>query len=215
MKLHNLRYDSYSTGPYGKHLKDGVTIQFIDMDTGAIYFVIWNVVLTRQRATKNHPKGSRYSGKQFSVSKKRKFFKFWHFTCGLPIPTRGLTTFHDCMGKLKDIQFEAEVKGGGQLYKDTVQPFSAHIYPIGSRQQPDKTPIKVPDKHVVEPETETDFEDIPTTCPDNYVISKQVSEYTSNPISPIDETKRVQNQTTDEWLAEYEEQWAKECNALF
>jgi hypothetical protein len=154
MKLHNLCYDSYSTGQYGKHLKDGVTIQFIDMDTGAIYFVIWNVVLARQRATKNHPKGSRYPAKQFSVSKKRKFFKFWHYTCGLSIPTRGLTTFHDCMGKLKDIKFEAEIKGGGQLYKDTVQPSLAHIYPIDYRQQADKTPIKVPDKHIVKPKAE-------------------------------------------------------------
>jgi len=38
---------------------------------------------------------------------------------------------------------------------------------------------------------------------------------TSNPIIPIDETKRVQNQTNEEWLADYEEQWARECDALF
>ena len=54
-----------------------------------------------------------------------------------------------------------------------------------------------------------------TTCPNNYVISKQVSANTSNPIIPIDETKRVQSQSNKEWLDEYEEEWAKECNALF
>ena len=32
------------------------------------------------------------------------------------------------------------------------------------------------------------------------------SEYTSDPMTPIDDTKRVQDQTRDEWLAEYEEQ---------
>tara|TARA_B110000967_G_scaffold102389_1_gene105097 strand:+ start:422 stop:550 length:129 start_codon:yes stop_codon:yes gene_type:complete len=42
-----------------------------------------------------------------------------------------------------------------------------------------------------------------------------VSEYTSNPISPIDKTKRVQNQTNEEWLAEYEKQWVLERDELF
>ena len=90
-----------------------------------------------------------------------------------------------------------------------------HKSPTTSRQLPHKVPIKVPDKHIVETKQETDFEDIPATCPNNYVISKQVSANTSNPIIPIDETKRVQNQTNEEWLAEYEEQWALECNDLF
>ena len=122
---------------------------------------------------------------------------------------RQLPGFEDCTQELR------EVKGGGQLCKGTVQPSLAHIYPIDSRQQADRTPIKVPDKHIVEPEAGTDFEDIPATCPNNYLISKQLSEYTSNPASPVDDPKRVQNQTNEEWLAEYEEQWEKECNVLF
>ena len=196
MKLDNLCFDSYSTGQYGKHLKDGVTIQFIDMDTGAIYFVIWNVDLKRQRATKNHPKGSRYPAKQFSVSKKRKFFRFWHYTCGLPIPSKGLTTFHDCMGKLKDIRFEAEVLEGEKLNKDTIKPFIADIIPTSSRQAPDKPPINVPDKHLKKTTTETDFEAIFTTCNTNYGISKHGQKDTRIPIL----ASNTSYEDTNDWL---------------
>ena len=122
------------------------------------------------------------------------------------------------MGKLKSIRFQAETEDGKKLLKDTLRlmsNLSAHKSPTTARQLPDKNLITIPDKDVNQTLAESTQESIPTTCPDNYVISKQVSEYTSNPISPIDETKRVQNQTNEEWLAEYEEQWAKECNALF
>ena len=202
-KLNNLRYDSYSTGPYGKHLKDGVTIQFIDMDTGAIYFVIWNVVLTRQRATKNHPKDSRYPAKQFSVSKRMKFFKFWHYTCRLPIPSKGLTTFHDCMGKLKDIRFEAEILEGEKLNKDTIKPFIADIIPISSRQEPDKPPINAPDKHLEKTKAMPDFEEILTTCKTNYVISKQGNKNTRVPLLSSKTSYKDTNN------------WSSECDELF
>ena len=202
-KLNNLRYDSYSTGPYGKHLKDGVTIQFIDMDTGATYYVIWNVVLTRQRATKNHPKGSRYPAKQFLASKRRKFFKFWHYTCRLPIPSKGLTTFHDCMGKLKDIRFEAEIVEGEKLNKDTIKPFIADIIPISSRQEPDKPPINVPDKHLEKTKAKTDFEEILTTCITNYGISKHGKTDTRVPILASNTSYKDTND------------WSSECDELF
>jgi len=193
MLINNLWYDRYSTGQYGKLLKDGITIHFTDMDTGATYYVIWNVVLTRQRATKNHPKGSHYPGKRFSASKGRKFFKFWHYTCRLPIPSKGLTTFHDCMGKLKDIRFEAEVLKGEKLDKDTIKPFIADIIPMSSRQEPDKPPINVSDKHSKKSKAGFDFEEILTTCKSNYGISKQGKTDTRVPISRS-------NTHTNRWL---------------
>ena len=90
-----------------------------------------------------------------------------------------------------------------------------HKSPTTAGQLPDKNLITIPDKDINQSHTEPAQESIPTTCPNNYVISKQVSEYTSNPISPIDETERVQNQTNEEWLAEYQKQWALECDELF
>lgn len=110
----------------------------------------------------------------------------------------------------------AEISKGTRLDAGTLRPMSLPDNPlITTRQLPDKNLIIDPDKDVNQTPTEPSLESISTTCKNNYVISKQVSEYTSNPISPIDDTKRVQNQTNEEWLAEYEEQWALECNELF
>ena len=201
MLINNLWYDRYSTGKYGKHLKDGITIHFTDMDTGATYYAIWNVVLTRQRATKNHPKGSRYPGKQFSASKRRKFFKFWHYTCRLPIPSKGLTTFHDCMGKLKDIRFEGEVLKGCQLDKDTIKPFIPDIFPISFRQAPDKSPTVLPDKQLQETDAEKDFEEILTTCESNYGKGKQGKTDTRVAIL----ASNISYKDTNDWLSECDE----------
>ena len=201
MLINNLWYDTYSTGRYGKLLKEGITIHFTDMDTGATYYVIWNVVLTRQRATKNHPKGSRYPGKQFSASKRRKFFKFWHYTCHLPIPSKGLTTFHDCMGKLKDIRFEAEILEGEQLDKDTIKPFIPDIFPISFRQAPDKSPTVLPDKQLQETDAEKDFEEILTTCESNYGKGKQGKTDTRVAIL----ASNTSYKDTNDWLSECDE----------
>ena len=201
MLINNLWYDRYSTGKYGKFLEDGITIHFTDMDTGATYYAIWNVVLTRQRATKNHPKGSRYTGKQFSASKGRKFFKFWHYTCRLPIPSKGLTTFHDCMGKLKDIRFEAMILEGEKLDKDTLKPSIAHNFQKNIRQQPDKVRTISPDKHLEKTKAKTDFEEILTTCESNYGKSKQGKTDTRIPIL----ASNTSYKDTNDWLSQCDE----------
>jgi hypothetical protein len=205
---------SYSVGLYENGKFDGITLQFTCGDTGDDYHVIFNVDLIRQRSTKNHKKGSPLPKGHFTPRPKSSFMKMWRSTL-LPLP-KSLTSFHDCMGKLKLVRFKAETSKGTRLDAGTLRPMSLPDNALTTtRQLPDKNLITVPDKDINQIPTESTQESISTTCPNNYVISKQVSEYTSNPISPIDDTKRVQNQTTDEWLAEYEEQWAKECNALF
>jgi hypothetical protein len=201
--LLTLRYDDYSTGKYGPKLDEGITLQFIDEASGCIYFAIWNVHLKRQRASGKHPKGSPYPPNRFSVSKRMKFFKFWHYTCGLPIPSKGLTTFHDCMGKLKDIRFEAEILEGEKLYKDTIKPSKADITPICSRQEPDKPPTNVPDKHLEKTKENTEFEEIFATCRTNYGISKHGKTDTRIPILALNTPCK---DTSD---------WSSECDELF
>ena len=199
--LLSLRYDGYSTGKYGPKLDEGMTLQFIDEGSGRIYFAIWNVHLKRQRRYGKHPKGSVYPPNRFSVTKRMKFFKFWHYTCGLPIPSKGLTTFHDCMGKLKDIRFEAEIVEGEKLNKDTIKPFIADIIPISSRQEPDKPPINAPDKHLEKPKAMPDFEEILTTCKTNYGISKHGKTDTRIPIL----ASNTSYKDTNDWLSECDE----------
>ena len=140
--------------------------------------------------------------------------KMWQST-GIPLP-RSNTAFHDCMGKLKSITFTAEVTKGTRLNAGTLRPM---IFPdnslINTRQLPDKNLIITPDKDIPQAFDISGQEQISTACPNSYETSKQVGEYTSNPISPIDDTYRVRNQTTEEWLDDHEEQWQKECDELF
>ena len=201
MKLCNLRYDSYSTGRYGSNLSEGINIQLLDIDSGNVYYIIFNVCLKRKRNNKKHAKDSFLPTKRFSVSKRMKFFKFWHYTCGLPTPSKGLTTFHDCMGKLKDIRFEAEVLEGEKLNKDTIKPFIADIIPISSRQEPDKPPINVPDKHLEKTKTDADFEEIFATCKTNYGISNHGKKDTRVPILASNRSYK----DTNDWLSECDE----------
>ena len=110
----------------------------------------------------------------------------------------------------------AEISKGTRLDAGTIRPMSLPDNSlITTRQLPDKNLIVIPDKDINQTPIESRQESISTTCPKNYIISKQVSEYTSNHIAPVDETERVQNQTYDEWLAEYQQQWILECDELF
>ena len=140
--------------------------------------------------------------------------KMWLST-GIPLP-RSNTAFHDCMGKLKLITFKAEVTKGTRLNAGTLRPM---IFPdnslINTRQLPDKNLIITPDKDIPQAFDISGQEQISTACPNSYETSKQVGEYTSNPISPIDDTYRVRNQTTEEWRDEYQDQWEEECDELF
>ena len=111
----NLKYEGYSTGSYGKSKADGITLQFSCEETGCDYYAIYNVDRSRLRGSR---KGEKLPDGRFSVRKKHAFFGFWHRTCGLDAPSKGLTAFHDCMGKLKAFTFNAETKDGKMDFPD-------------------------------------------------------------------------------------------------
>jgi hypothetical protein len=199
MLIKNLKYDGYDTGSYGESRADGITLHFFSEDTSLQYYTIFNVNRTKQRGPS---KGSKLMGKRFWITKRFAFYHFWYQTCGLPVPSKGLTTFHDCMGKLSSLNFQAETDDGKRLLKNTLKP----IYPDSSlitiRQAPDKSPTISPDKQLQETDSETGFKEILTTCKSNYGISKQGTTDTRIPITPSANTKLVREQSNYEWLAE-------------
>lgn len=226
MLITNLRYESYSVGKYEAGKNSGITLQLISADTGLRHHVHYNVKLTRQRGPN---KGSRLPGKQFWVTACMKFYDFWHRICGLKTPSKGLTTFHDCMGKLKPLRFQAESLDAKKLDKDTLTlmpefptdnvVINPDNYPITSRQFPDNFPITAPDNDLLQTPAYPAMESNITTCENKYVISKQVSEYTSTSTNPsttyTDESSRVANQTIEEWHADYDAVWSAQCEDLF
>ena len=190
--------DCYSTGCYGEKKADGLTLQFIEGDTELDYYTIFNVDCSQLRGSN---KGKRRPDGQFSVRQKHAFYKFWHRTCGLPTPSKGLTTFHDCMGKLKVFTFQAETDDGKRLLTNTLQIMHSDKAPITSRQLPDKVPIISPDKEADKSEAQSDFEKILTTCETNYGISKQGKTILRVPIPTTD---TLYKDTNEEWLNEDE-----------
>jgi hypothetical protein len=199
MLITNLKVGCYSTGCYGGKNADGLTLQFIVEGEELDYYTIFNVDCCRSRGPN---KGAKRPSGQFSVRKKHSFYKFWHHTCGLPTPSKGLTAFHDCMGKLKVFTFQAETDDGKRLRTDTLQIMPSDKAPTTIRQIPDKAPITSPDKEVDKSEADSAFEKILTTCEINYGISKQGNKNTRVPIL---NTKTPDEDTNEQWLADYDE----------
>ena len=197
-KLTNLRYDGYSTGRYGCHNSHGITLQFIDQLDGTTYYAIWNVDLQRKRRTKNCRRGSDYPNKKFSVTRRMKFFCFWHYTCCLPLPSRGLTTFHECMGKLRKFRFEAHICKGRRLSKDTIKPVITDKNLISSSQSTDRKLIDLSDKDFSADQRVPVFTSLMNTCKNNYGKSNQGKLETS--VSPLDED----NASVEDWISEYD-----------
>jgi len=102
-----LRYASYSTGSYGSKKSQGITLQFNNLQTNDDAYLIFNASLKRARTGKLGKKGEQLPGKQFIVSERSSFYKFWCST-GLPLP-RSLSKFYECMGKLKPLVFTGKV----------------------------------------------------------------------------------------------------------
>jgi hypothetical protein len=114
------------------------------------------------------------------------------------------------MGKLKAFTFSADIVKGNRLDASslcsltTVLNTSNKVQTI-AQQLPNNIQAITTNNSVVETSVVVAVKENLTACVNNYDISKQVSTNTSNSITPLDETKRVQNQTNEEWLAEYDE----------
>lgn len=223
-------YRGYSTGRY-KNFKDGgLRLDYLSLVTGSKCAAIFNVDLTRKRARDNHKKGDPLPDKQFSTSKDRGFVLLWG-RLGLELP-RSLTEWHDHMGKLKPVYVVASPNENGKLANETITPFEISLsgietligkqspdnFPIVSRYAPDNSPIRTPDKETAQTQAPQGFQAMSGTCANGYVLSKQVTtckeSLTSplpNPYSELDnrpfltaQKKRPQDQSVDEWLADYD-----------
>ena len=214
------RYSSYSTGQYGKHKAGGVTLQFTEVLNHKPAYLIFNASIARAKTTKYGKKGSSLPEGQFRVGKRSAFVRFWE-SSGLQFP-RGLSSFHDYMGKLEDIVFAGCYCDDEKLDKKTIRPlslthsqikkvFSVDVLPgnsrTTSRQLPDNSRTRVPDKESEESHIAQGFQEDSTTGGINY--GNKVKGNTGEgsnviPLStPINNTIGVEDQTVDQWLDGY------------
>lgn len=212
--LDAFEYLGYSTGHYGKTRSAGITLRFISLVTGQSAYAVFNADLTRQRNTVTAKAGALLPKGQFRIGKRSHFYKFWMGT-GLPFPRR-LSAMHDYMGKLRSVLFTGSLSGerinAGSLTPINLSAaqFRAAILPDNIRtisgQAPDNIRTTEPDNKTAQAQSPSGFAGISTACAQNHgktVISKHGDKV--SPITPIPTPKPPQEQTVDEWLADYGE----------
>lgn len=206
-------YDSFTTGNYQGGKYPGVTLQFSSVNDANAYYTIFNAKLTRQRTTKTGKKGAPLPNKQFHVTKRHCFYKFWAGT-GLPIPPR-LTVFHDYMGNLKKLLFTAESAIGQRLESATLSPLNISTEQLrqaigitdklqtSAPQRTDNTPTALPHKESPVTLDNTGLQANRGTGDTKHVISNQVNAETRQAYSFSITPENLAKQSPDCWIDDY------------
>ena len=219
-----LEYQTYSTGLFVRHKAAGINMQFDCVTTGTPAYTIFNVNLTRSRTTKHGAAGSPLPDGHFAVSKRGKFYAFCRRS-GIAIPKR-LSTFHEYMGSLKGVLFTGIFDKGERLMKDSITPLNftcqqlkdmalntADNSSTSSRQHPDNSPTRSPDKESPENKIAGGSQRHSTTGDFNYgnkeqgnAVIRGITSPTSTCVTPSDykSNKDPKNQSTAEWAANNE-----------
>jgi hypothetical protein len=203
-------YLSYQTGCYGPHKSGGVTLQFVSILTGESAYVIFNADLTRQRSVGSKLAGSPLPKGQFRIGKRSHFYRFWLST-GLPLPKR-LSSFHDYMGKLRGVVFEADaqreridastIRPICLSVADVMQVFSPDSIQTILGQLPDYIQTRRPDKKSHQSETGSAFQRFQTAGKENH--GNKVIRDCGDTYPLPQPLKHPKEQTVDEWLSDFE-----------
>ncbi len=213
LSLEVYRYSSYSTGRYGKHKSQGLTLTMTNTITGEEAYCCFNVLLNYTRGKK---KGQPLPKRQFRVTEKHHFYKFWAST-GLALPPR-LSSFHDYMGKLSQRIFIGHADHSNKLTekmipllevnaRELLNAYQCKIADNGqttARQVPDNCHTREPDKHSTQELINRSFEGGVSTCENKYELSKQGSTLIRSSLSPINPPIKPEDQTNEQWFANYD-----------
>ncbi len=183
-----LQYQSYSTGRFGVKGFEGVLLSYANVVNGEMCSVFFNAELTRLRTTKHGKQGGKLPKGQFRVTNKFAFTCYW-LKLGLLLPQK-LSTFHECMGKLKTVLILGQVGSDGRIKKETIKPFSISYDELLSafsvakfsdkpptifRQASDNSPTSTTDKEPAQTRTQQGIQANSSTCNKYNVLSNQVS----------------------------------------
>lgn len=215
-------YTGYSTGNYavkGEIRKGGVTLNFANALNGDYACVTYNANLTRERSSEFGEEGSPLPRGHFRVKRNNQFCKFW-LSLDLPLPRR-LSSFHDYMGKLKQLVLSCEIDPANNKVIDkrialltiTVEELLSTLskpsnYPDSARtthgQRTDKVRTRSTDKELSKAQQLHGFKPDLSACTNKCELSKQVNACTrANVVSIISKDKKPEDQTIDEWLSDY------------
>lgn len=206
------RYHNYKTGFYGRNKAAGLTLQFEAITTQAEAYSIFNVDLTRVRDTRAGKKGSVLPAGQFRTRSGSHLNKLWK-SSGLPL--RRLAAMHDYMGKLRSIMFSGmptEGRADGRLDAGTLCALNISAQLIwqavlldttrtSPEQGADSGRTSVPDNEIVSIQQLRDLQPVSGACEEHH--GKTLTSESDYTVLPIPSRKMPQEQTVDEWLADY------------
>ncbi len=222
LNIDAFRYLDYSTGRYkaivkGKEiLCPGITLQFECIENDSEAHAIFNAEITRKRNSKHGKAGENLPVGQFRVNNRHNFYKFWEST-GIQSPSRN-SAFHDYMGKLKSLLFVGELGYKSKFINKTLRPLElssdlikdAYIQSLPdniqatTKQLPDNYQTKMPNKEMTTKPASNDVAMNLTTGGSKYGLSYQGSAVISIPLSVNTVNKSPEEQTTDEWIKDYD-----------
>lgn len=183
-----LQYQSYSTSRFGVKGFEGVLLSYADVNNGQMCSVFFNAELKRLRTTKHGKQGEKLPKGQFRVTNKFAFAHLW-IKLGLSLPQK-LSTFHECMGKLKSVLILAKVASDGRIQKETIEPFSISYdellrafavtvfsdkAPTTFRQASDYNPTSTTDKKPAQTQVHQGIQANSSTGSNHHVLRNQVS----------------------------------------
>jgi hypothetical protein len=227
--LDAFRYLYHSTGRYGPRKVPGVTLQLVSVATGEDTHVIFNAGLDRVKDGPGGKAGKPLPKGQFRVGKESAFIKFWR-RAGLTMPNR-LSKFHKHMGNLDDVLLTGRLKNGrldaGTLAPLTIASDAIRTAILGDRkgtergQMGDRKGTDRGDKETPQSQTAQGMQPFSTTGDSSYG-NKVIRErgYTGpspHPLRPCTpETHwtppHPEDQTHDDWLADYDRAVAVRTN---
>lgn len=193
---------------------EGIHLQFESLLKSTSHYCLFNAEVKYCRGPKI---GQLLPGKQFRVGKRSEFLKFWR-RIGLEPPQRR-GSFHDYMGNLKSLLFTARPSENEKLEKQTlgplsishdevqaafvdVPPYSNHTEAI---QVPYKTHTRKPYNESRETQVYQELEPFQTAGNFNRGIRSYGNTVTRGNVIPRSAVRKSpEEQTVDEWLAEYE-----------
>lgn len=211
---------SYSVGNFYDGRFPGVCFQLRKIGDEGSYYTVFNVETARKRTTRYGKKDQPLPPGQFWIGERHALYQFWQLT-GLPMPRRK-GAFSDYLGKLKplyltgvvigekvratslkpvdvtvqDIILASKKVGDREILPDNSSTFSGHLT--------DNCRTIIPDKPVQQSRIVTSDTTVSSTWADFHERSNQGRRMQGAVKCDLDISICPEEQSTDEWLADYE-----------